>query len=169
MSFSRIIAVYKYMEVAFVKYVFYCPKCKAFWQSDSSLEGAVENCLSCGARPVFTDYSTDDWKALDKPTQEEVCRTIERRILTDPQVQYSKSNLTIWMRIIRSLNWLFFSLIVIAAIVVAVLLFKERPFLGFIIVLGTIIVGLILIASNMLFVDMARDIRAIRNAQSERH
>ena len=61
------------------------------------------------------------------------------------------------------MSWLFFAGIVIVSIVIAGFQLEQRPGIAFLIVVGGVIVGLFTIAFIMMLIDMASDLRKIRN------
>ena len=153
-----------------MKYAFYCPNCKSFWQSDSKSEETVEPCHTCSRHPIFTGYSVEDWNKLDKSSKEAICSSIENRsVSADQPYSMVKTDKSIWIRIIRTVNWLVFILIVLASIIAAAYIIEEQPVLAVLIVVCAIVIGLLLIALGMMFVDMAVDLRAIRKQLTEKH
>jgi len=152
-----------------MKYAFYCPACKSAWQSDSDSEITIENCHTCGKHPLYTGYTADEWKALDKTSKDAICTSLESRTQSNMEFKApTKSDTSTWMRMIRFQGWLVFFAIIIAAIVAASLMMEEQPLLSLLIILVAIVVGLFLVAFSMMFVDMAADLRAIRNSTEDK-
>lgn len=151
-----------------MKYAFYCPACKSFWQSDSSSEYAIENCLKCGNHPYYTGYTAEAWKELDQSSKDEVCANLEARSNTVPEsVAPTHLQKSAWMKLVQTQGWFVFAVLVIFAITVASQFVDEQPFLSFLIVAGAIVLGLFLLAFTMMFVDMAVDLRATRRSLTE--
>ena len=150
-----------------MKYAFYCPACKSFWQSESSSEAAVENCLNCGNRPYYTGYTTEAWKELEQSSKDKVCARLESRYSISPEptlhTQLQKSG---WMKLVQAQGWFVFAILVIFAITIASQIADEQPFLSFLIVAAAIVLGLFTIAFLMMIVDMAADLRATRHSLS---
>lgn len=69
-----------------------------------------------------------------------------------------------WVSLIRTLMWLVIAVGVIASLTAGVVLGieSESPILAFVIMVGGILFTLLLNAAIMIFLDMADDIRAIR-------
>ncbi len=153
-----------------MKYAFYCPTCKSLWQSESNSEITVENCHKCGNRPLYTGNTAEEWKALDKIAQDAACAGLESRVQSTPEpITHQRSGVSTWMRLIRFQGWLVFIVLIVAAIIFASQTVDEQPFIGFLIVSAAIVLGLFLLAFSMMFVDMAADLRAIRNSIPEKH
>ena len=147
-----------------MKYAFYCPHCKSFWQSDSKSDVTIEPCLNCGKHPVFTGCSVEEWNQLDQTAKTAVCSSLEVYAAeSENAIKTPASGSSIWIHMLRIMSWLFFASIVIVSFVVAGMQLDESPGIAVLIVVGGIIVGLFTIAFIMMFIDMASDIRKIRN------
>ena len=147
-----------------MKYAFYCPHCKSFWQSDSKSDATIEPCLNCGKQPIFTGCSAEEWKQLDQAAKTAVCSSLEVYAAESENVIKSPaSGSSIWIHMLRIMSWLSFAGIVIVSIVIAGFQLEQRPGIAFLIVVGGVIVGLFTIAFIMMLIDMASDLRKIRN------
>jgi hypothetical protein len=146
-----------------MKYAFYCPACKSFWQAESSSNAAIENCLNCGNHPYYTGYTAEAWKALDQSSKDEVCaRLATRQNIPSEPTEHPHLQKSVWMRLVRTQGWFIFAIMVIFAITIASQMVDEQPFLSFLIVAAAIVLGLFTVAFIMMFVDMAVDLRATR-------
>ncbi len=146
-----------------MKYAFYCPRCKSYWQSDTNSEASVDACHNCGARPLFTGYTADAWTSLSKEDKARISSVLDTRTAQnrqEPAASVHKSS--IWIRIIRTMSWISFSVIVLSAIITSAALFDEKPLVALLVLIGAILVGLVSIAFIMMLTDMADDIKAIR-------
>ena len=151
-----------------MKYAFYCPACKSFWQAESSSNGAIENCLNYGNRPYYTGYTAEAWKALDESSKDEVCaRLATRLIITSEPAEHPHLQKSVWMKLVQVQSWFVSIVLIFFAIAIASQIFDEQPFLSFLIVVAAIVLSLFTVAFLMMFVDMAADLRATRRSLTD--
>lgn len=140
------------------KYVFYCPKCKqVFLQEDKS------QTVKCGCGRLAFYKGQYKWEDLSDTEKDSLMRTWDTQSSTQPSStqsygSYSPSRSSGWIKGLKVVAYIVGIACVIAFTVIGSGL--RSGFLGFL--LG-VIVGFLTIASSMVFLDMAQDIREIRN------
>ena len=144
-----------------MKYAYYCPACKSFWQSESTDEQHVQPCGTCGGAPLFTGYSVEQWKLLSPAEKEMAINALTQRMSESPPQKSAGVN---WIKGLRVLCWCSFAMIILAGIVAAVIIANDTgyAFAPFLVVIGSFVVAFASVAVMMVFLGMAEDLRSIR-------
>lgn len=151
-----------------MKYAYYCPACKSFWQSESTSEANIQPCGTCGGAPLYTGYSAEYWKSLSQLEKDAVCARLTARAAANASVggpaQKRVSGSTAWISFLRVLSWFIFISTIAAGGIIAYNA-SEYGFEGegFLIVVASIVVAFSIVAGMMVFLGMAEDLRAIRH------
>jgi len=98
-------------------------------------------------------------------------RQNEKQMLPPPQTTYQQNSIehfqqgksSIWIKGMRIFAWIAFIAVIIGGIAISVRFWEDNAAIGFVIVLGSFIVAFLSVAMIMIFLDMAEDIKAIRN------
>lgn len=149
-----------------MKYAYYCPACKSFWQSESTSETNVQPCGTCGGAPLFTGYAVERWKALSQAERDAVCARLAEKNKERMAAGASAGNHGYgWIKGLRVFSWLSFAGIIIAGIAAAVAVGGKSGSTGaaLLIVAGSVVIAFCAVAVLMVFLGMAEDLRAVRN------
>ena len=148
-----------------MKYAYYCPVCNSFWQYGSASAESVQPCATCGAAPLFTGYSVDQWKLLSPAEKEVVINALACRAQTSQKEEAAQTAQGFsWTGALRVLSWLSFAGTILIGIVLAIFAADNSDFgaAPFLIVVSSIILAFCSVAVMMVFLGAADDLRAIR-------
>ena len=134
-----------------------CPKCKVWYYVNK--KNANPECPECKSLLVSTDISSDDFDAMLASRNHPPKKKNEN---TENQKHKEPSDSSFWITIVETLN----ILIIVLSIIVGGISASGIPNVGagLVVFFIAIIVGYILASSSMVFVVIAKDIKAIRNA-----
>lgn len=157
------------------KKLFVCPICKTFYSSTT--EVAARGCpqCKCGIEAVSIPYEefinmSNTEKAAFKAEyiQKHLPKNDnENRKFAPTQEEYLEElPVSGWIKGLRAISLIIFVLFIIAAIyvfMVSTMNANSNPVMGLLTGGLVLLVGFLLVASTMVFLDVAQDIRAIRN------
>ena len=123
-------------------------------------------------RQQLTDIIENNAEAIDELTEKQFkAKPISERqkdYFADRNNEIKESSATGWVLGMRFFGWVTYILLIIMALVLGCSVFKYSVAYGLGIIIGIPAVGFIGIAKMMIFIDMAEDVKYIRNQLSKR-
>lgn len=145
------------------KHLYLCRKCHT-WLSGPP-EEAEKGCPQCeGALTPIMSY--DEWIGLRPDEKEEIKKKhLYGKIALDENYEYApaESDKSIWILILKIVSWVIFAAFVLAGIVVSELLIAVSMASAILSFLIFLCIGCMSVASAMVFLGMAQDVRTIRS------
>ena len=128
-------------------------------------------CPSCGAnipapQSASTPQSTTQYQPANQaPAFDELRSSYENGTPYPRQNTYSQgSGTTFWIVGLKIIAWIIFGLIILSGLIMGVIASAEsyNPAFFFLFLIGSFIIAFLCVATVMIFLDMAGDIRKIR-------
>lgn len=149
------------------KHLYLCRKCRT-WLSGPP-EEAEKGCPQCGgALTPIMPY--DEWIVLSPAEKEEIKKKhLYGKIALDENYEYApaESDKSIWILILKIVAWVIFGVFVLAGIVASELLTAMSTAASILSFLIFLCIGCLSLASSMVFLDMAQDVRTIRSRMNK--
>lgn len=139
----------------------FCPKCKTMFTVSKRNGNPV--CPDCKGRLVNTNLSYEEYSSMTDSEKE----SFENRYYrNDLQKSHKKQKAVIknkdsdiWISLLET----FCAIIIALCILAALFILGQNIRVGIIVAIALVLMGFLLVSGIMVFVGMARDLRAIRN------
>lgn len=134
-----------------------CPKCGTWFYVNRKNSGP--ECPDCQCFLICTNISSEEFDSMPEEKRAALRNNNYKQEPAKPKKETSDSS--IWMRIVEIVNAIIISVSILFGILIRT--YSRNTALGIVGLILSIFVGLIIASGSMMFVDIARDIRAIRN------
>ena len=135
-----------------------CPKCKGWFYVNKRNSGP--ECPDCQCFLICTNIPSDEFDSMPKEKRDIIRDKCFAQSSTRVKEERENDS-TVWIRVVEIVNAIIISVSILLGI--SILVSAKRIVVGIIGLVSCIVFGLIIVSGSMMFVDIAIDIRAIRN------
>lgn len=158
------------------KQLYVCPSCKAFFHCPPEI--SRRGCPQCKRELKYVPVSHEKFTQMTPEERAAFKAEVLKDVVADsaftPQKEgketvddFEVSNeiipLSGWAKGLRFVCWLIFIVFCFAALLVFASTSNANSLMGFIVSAGVFLLGFLLVAATMVFLDIAKDVRAIRS------